>query len=405
MLIRTFARIKSDPNPLGEENFFFINAFNEWGEGNTLEASDRWGTGYMRALDEAMEYAENHYQWAPHQFLDRPQIAKEVIDNKTPVDVCVIIREFNARFPFEHPWTLWETLDSLRNMRNKRWRAVVASTVAENEVRRIDVTLLNANDPRIVKANTPADVLVKLGDGPDGANATDWVIKNLDTISPACAGATYMLITNATTQYEPDAFDGLNTTGADIIGLNFESVETMRFADKDRTEALPWDQYCERFENGQVQTCMSATPDSELLDLGAVLIKLEKWRRKAVKLLPTIEEAGETGILRQLTQQSPPWTWESPRVDSSVSCHMLHAMAKTACNRSGRIWADLPRVDPYNSGCYSGYTLQSSFPGPKIPEQWDYPSRFDTNPFCVRINEEWYKRKLAIEAVKDASLV
>lgn len=392
-LIRMFARIKSDPNPLGQENYFFINAFNEWGEGNALEPSERWGDGYLRALDDAVEYADKHIPWSPHLLLDSAKTEQEVNDKRNQVDVCVVIREFNARFPFELPWTLSNTVDSLRNMNNTRWRAVVASITKENEARRIDVTLLAANEPRIVNAFTPDDVLVRAEENPDGANATDWVIKNLETISPSCSGATYILITNASTEYEPDAFDGLGDASADIIGLNFESPETIAFADKNDLESFTWDQYCERFESGRSQTCMSATPDSELLDLSATFFSLPKWRREGVELLAKSKESGETNFLRDLAKQSSPWTWQPPAVDPSTSCHVLHADSKTACIRSGRLWADLPMVEPYRSGCFSGPSLQASFPGPPIPEQWDYP-RFDEHPFCVRVNEEWFKRKL-----------
>jgi lipopolysaccharide biosynthesis protein len=35
-----------------EENFIFINAWNEWAEGNHLEPCRRWGTGYLEAVRE-----------------------------------------------------------------------------------------------------------------------------------------------------------------------------------------------------------------------------------------------------------------------------------------------------------------------------------------------------------------
>lgn len=38
-----------------EENFIFINAWNEWAEGNYLEPDTRWGTQYLEAIREVIE--------------------------------------------------------------------------------------------------------------------------------------------------------------------------------------------------------------------------------------------------------------------------------------------------------------------------------------------------------------
>lgn len=38
-----------------EENFIFINAWNEWGEGNHLEPCERWGKQYLEAVKEVTE--------------------------------------------------------------------------------------------------------------------------------------------------------------------------------------------------------------------------------------------------------------------------------------------------------------------------------------------------------------
>jgi lipopolysaccharide biosynthesis protein len=37
-----------------EENFLFINAWNEWAEGNHLEPCEKWGHAYLKALKEAL---------------------------------------------------------------------------------------------------------------------------------------------------------------------------------------------------------------------------------------------------------------------------------------------------------------------------------------------------------------
>ena len=43
-----------------EENFIFINAWNEWAEGNHLEPDLKNGTGYLEAIKEVIDTNENH---------------------------------------------------------------------------------------------------------------------------------------------------------------------------------------------------------------------------------------------------------------------------------------------------------------------------------------------------------
>jgi hypothetical protein len=39
-----------------EENFVFINAWNEWGEGNHLEPCAKWGRGYLEATQRVFQH-------------------------------------------------------------------------------------------------------------------------------------------------------------------------------------------------------------------------------------------------------------------------------------------------------------------------------------------------------------
>jgi lipopolysaccharide biosynthesis protein len=49
--------LRMDP-PTPQENFIFVNAWNEWAEGNHLEPSQRWGRAYLEAHARAVGRAE-----------------------------------------------------------------------------------------------------------------------------------------------------------------------------------------------------------------------------------------------------------------------------------------------------------------------------------------------------------
>lgn len=54
--------IKEDFKPYSEEeNFIFINAWNEWAEGNHLEPCQRWGVKYLEALSRVLGNVNNKY--------------------------------------------------------------------------------------------------------------------------------------------------------------------------------------------------------------------------------------------------------------------------------------------------------------------------------------------------------
>lgn len=44
-----------------EENFIFINAWNEWAEGNHLEPCQKWGTRFLEEIKKAVEPLQNNY--------------------------------------------------------------------------------------------------------------------------------------------------------------------------------------------------------------------------------------------------------------------------------------------------------------------------------------------------------
>jgi lipopolysaccharide biosynthesis protein len=55
----TLNKIKRTNWDLLPDRFIFVNAWNEWAEGNHLEPCERWGSQYLSALQQAINEALN----------------------------------------------------------------------------------------------------------------------------------------------------------------------------------------------------------------------------------------------------------------------------------------------------------------------------------------------------------
>lgn len=404
-----------DPNPRGEENFFFINSLNEWGEGNVLEASVQWGDRFAKAFREATEYADSHLPWTEDlvrrgEALDGGGGGDGGADSEV-VDVCVIIREFHAAWPWAGAFDLSYTLRSLQAQKNERWQAVAVPVHGDGDsIRRTKVHVLDSWDPRIVMADVPKEIYSEMGgddnDGGDedkyedndGMKLTDWAIEKMASISPSCARARYMLVTNSTNSYEPETFDVAADGSGGILGLNFVSEATMESAGVGN---VTWDQRCDRLEDGTAQYCQSMTPElpEQELDLGAVLVDFQRWQKEGHRFAPRAtqgQEQDELGrgaaVLQHLTRRNTePWGWVSP---NETLCHLVHVDTYPACVKVGWIWVDIPKKGDFKSGCHRGKGLADKYGSDEIPTRWDY-TRFKKNPFCVRMSQLRYEEVIS----------
>jgi hypothetical protein len=249
-LVEMLRRIKSDPNPVGSENFLFINALNEWGEGNALEPSIQFGDGYGTAMKDAIQISEQSHIWPDalvENDLARHARMKGLIDQTA--DVCVLVQTFPWHAD-DKTFKLAAMLRSLQAQRNQKWRAIVFQTddaQFAGLTANVDEIVFRTLDLRIRLISVPQDVRSAHTTDDAGYQAIDWVIENLDQSDPSCASARYLLITGGANTYEPNAFDSVSKDQYDLVGLNVESRWTIW--NHNQLQEGQWQDRCVRLDN------------------------------------------------------------------------------------------------------------------------------------------------------------
>jgi hypothetical protein len=246
-LVEMFRTIKADPNPVGVENFFFVNALNEWGEGNALEPSAQFGFGYGEAMKNAVAISEKEHAWPDVSIDVQIKRSKELeVLMKQPADVCVIVRTTREDYD-DRTFTLSAMLRSLQAQNNPRWRAAVVQTNDIGDFGYLGRVILKQLDPRIQHVQMPDNVKLVTPTNDGGSMATDWFISQMTNEGGFCQGAKYLLITNGDVTYEANSFDAISTSRGDLIGLNVESKQTIW--NITASQDIPWDKRCTALEN------------------------------------------------------------------------------------------------------------------------------------------------------------
>lgn len=382
-------RMKLEPNPPGEDNFFFVNALNEWGEGNVLEPSVQWDDRYSTAFRDAMQVVDGML-WR-HELIKAGEsvLIDEMLGdpryNETRVDVCVLVRVSATSPAWKSPWDVPETLRSLQAQSNHAWRAVVFRAAGGADNWNLHNHVLDTFDPRIVAGDVPDEAVTSLGGGAEW-KATDWIINNLDTISPPCASASYMLLSTSGNTYEPRTFDlsDEDSTKPDFVGLRYASG-----LNKPASESIHWQQRCSRLADGTTEVCR--TPGPNELNPDFSLINLPRWRRESHSFFQHVNDTDSVaGFLKQLTTQpGETWSWLPPISGKDADiCDVIYQDTYLSCIRTGRMWLDIPHVDDkVGPGCHSMSSIWPIYGGNL--DQWDM-DLFKENPLCLRMSEKKY---------------
>ncbi|CAK7210547.1 hypothetical protein SEUCBS140593_000862 [Sporothrix eucalyptigena] len=402
-MLEIIRRMKLEPNPRGEENFLFVNALNEWGEGNVLEPSMQWGDGFSKAARATVDAEKTMLPWRDDKIDAGLKMVAEIqkaAEAGAPIDVCVVVPMRTCAARFSEPDTASELFDSLIAQTNPHWRAVAFRASPKAAFTgTCQKHVLDTFDPRIVYAeDIPGEVLEKDEYSERSLFSTQHVLNNLEEISPACAGARFLLVASEDSTYDPSTFDLVQTgrTSAmsghpDIVGLNYMTSRTLATALDKSAGPDAWNRYCTRLDDNSENICAGAKPDAPAADLilGATLLDLPKIKPLVSENLFSSANSSSTPdqvILEKLYKEAS-WSWETS-THSKRTCDLVGGHTYKSCGRTGRIWLDMPSgQSTYKSKCLSLHSITKAHGW--LVNQWDMQA-WRADPFCLRVSEERY---------------
>lgn len=401
-LIRMLEFAKLTPNPTTHDNYFAINALNEWGEGNTLEPSQVWHSRYASAVRKAIDYSEAYHKWLPDRMwsLATNQSTSEF------VSICYLIG-VSARNGNDDINSLQNTMRALQTQENSRFSAIIFAPSKSSFPGMKE--LIDSNmDERFSLVEIAAESVTETYDKSSLHKGADWILKNIVSTgkNTACQNSQYIHVTEGHNQYSKTAFSVSKDDKHDIVALTTDqnsaaSVFYSRLT-RNKIEATEWSSMCDRLKPLAGPNCPQTQSDSDTVDLSAVLIKTSSWNAIGAKF----GDLDAVSVWKSLSLLVTKNRWLVAN-RKSKDCDVLHHPSVASCRKAAGIWRDSPISEEV--GCYSASQLRSGPPKDwqdEVPEfdnlndqTGKYDARYDLDryrrdPWCIRYTKSAYDKRV-----------
>jgi hypothetical protein len=331
----------------------FLKSWNDWDRGLAIEPSIQWGRRWLKAIHAAIrdEKSGNHATILDDGFVQSvPLVAAgvELHNNGESDKVCIVIRTYAAHAT--GMYNIHQLINSLLRLNHRHWAAFIVDTDIPAFSALADIVARYDHGGRISLLRLITSTYFTNGTTNDDVpfDMTDYAIQE------HCMRGdyTWMLVTNGDNWYTPDALDYLPDQ-YDLVLMNFYSRYSALTA-AGGTRSDPVRLCCARVQHVE---CMVPSPVLGYVDLGAMVIGIEKYRHSNLSFHMFNAESARIcgkfgtggchdGLMADRMRKSG---WMHVGHHSSA-CAMHHNANPASCEMLGGIWFDVP--DSKRVGCH-----------------------------------------------------
>jgi len=327
--------------------FVLLNAWNKWGQGAVIEPSIQWGRRWLQAVQRAIkdEHAGHVAEMLPDGFVKAlPLTTSGVQQDSSNKSVCIIIRAFRGHETGK--FNIHQIINSLLKLNHRNWKAFLVDT-DQPSFSSLQSIIDNYDHDGRIRVSPVSNGHKEKYTSASAFMKSDWAIEE----HCMTGDFDWMLVTNGDNWYTPDALDYL-PKGYDLILMNFYSRYSMISAAR-RTKGNHTDMCCVRLNNFQ---CSVSEPKMGAVDLGAVIIQINKYRQQKLSFTETDAESEkrcghENGGCHDgvMVEHMIANGWSYDRHPANV-CAFYHNPNPQSCEMIGGVWLDV--IDQKMAGCY-----------------------------------------------------
>ena len=341
------------------DSYVFLNSWNEWGEGASVEPSVEFGYSWLQAVKEAVDEDRENLP-----VVNVPRAGLPV-GRAAGQSVCILVRTYVAHDQ-NNLFSLEKLLSQLSALEHGNWKAFIFDSGTPS-FRGLKSLIDGFGDRRLHYSPTPSKFAVPYDSRTSAYPLTDYMLQE------NCLSSNefdWFIVTNGDNFYSSDALNTLPFS-KDVVLMNYfgrySLVNSMRDTLANMTHC------CSRLAS---YSCSPSSLEIGKVDLGAMVIRISKWQSAGFTFNEFTGFCGKASCHDgALAERMHALSWTVEYHPASV-CAFYHNPNPVSCKLVGGTYYDIP--DIAKAGCYDPVHLYDQLYWSGIQNDWKpYLSRVD----------------------------